>query len=115
MQEMGIGKSIIMKQETLSAFTPVKAPENNSTRAVCTMILKDDKIASLLLPELGQSNKDSPKNEDSKTHAISIPEHTVTTSSAPDSQLKRKRSNDVNFENADTKLVVSHTTRSLRR
>lgn len=112
-RDENIGKSIIMKQESLSKFTPVKAPENDSTRAVSTMILEDDKVASLLLPELGRSSEDSLKNEDSKTHAMAIPEHTITTSSAPEPQLKRKRSTDDTSENANTELIVSYTTHSL--
>lgn len=41
-----------IKHEPLPAFASVQAPENDSTRVVSSMVLNNDKIASLLLPKL---------------------------------------------------------------
>jgi hypothetical protein len=91
-------KLSIMREH--SPVMPVKAPENDSTRAVSTMIQQDDKIAARLLPKTVISHQGYEQKYE-PAPAVLLP--------AYETKRKRSASDDtMKQEEEDPQVVVSY-------
>jgi hypothetical protein len=106
-------ETLFMKEEPSPVAVPVTAPENSSTRAVTTMILRGNAAARLLAKTSDKTEKPTRLVFTAKPHTR-VSDRVPAAAPSPVPELKRKRSTeDQASEREGGQVLVSHNLRNL--